>query len=586
MERRTPRVSGLRTSLISAIVTAIGALVLVLLLLEDPLVQFRLQSLARDELAEVLGRFKGAVDAGESARTVAARIAAEEGVRITVYEEGVPVVDGGLPSPEEEGDEWRTRFETGEGDWFETAERYLYFQRRGSQVIQASRSRSMMGRVRSTVREVILLGGILAGFVAVFLTVVLSRTLVQPTQELTRVADALASGDLSARALEDREDELGQIGRSLGRMSDQLGEQIATLRHEQDRLRTVLNAMVEAVFVADPLGRIQQTNAAFDALVSEEAYGRTAREVLQSDGLHEAVRAARHQQTDRVELDFQRDGKRFFLNAEVAPLPGEEGAVVVLHDVTSLRQADRIRRDFVANASHELRTPLTAIRGFAETLRDGAMNDPEAASRFLDVILRHTKRLDALVSDLAALSKAESPDQRLELENVDVEAAVTEVLRGLTSKADEREVQLIFMPSGEGNGAWASARGLDQVLVNLVDNAIKYTPHGSAVRVSVHAESAETVVEVHNPGPGIPAVHHRRLFERFYRVDEGRSRDVGGTGLGLAIVKHLCSQMGATAGVKSAPGKGATFTVRLRRERPSRNRHTDEGAAESPENTV
>ena len=565
---------GLRRSLVSAIVTAIGALVLVLLLLEDPLVQYRLRSLAQEVLGEGVERVLAAGDMQREASAAGAEL----GCRLTVIEDGNVVADSAFPAPLSPNvvfEEALRTFAEGGRDHTEAGGVHVRFGRRGEVFVQATLSSAVTTRVRQSVRELVLIGGIMSGFVALFLTFVLGRTLVEPARELTRVADALASGDLDARTGSDRDDELGQIGRALDRMADQLDDRITTLRVEQDRLRTVLNAMVEAVFVADPLGRVEQTNAAFDALVGGESKGKTASEVLRSRPLHEAVRAARHEHASQVELEFDRDGQRYYLTAEVAQLPDETGVVVVLHDVSGLRHADRVRRDFVANASHELRTPLTAIRGFAETLRDGAVDDPVAARRFLDVILRHARRLDALVGDLSALSKAESPEHRLQMEVVDVESAITEVMRGLTSKADERDVQLMWQPPLSASRAWASSRGLDQVLVNLVENAIKYTPEGSAVRVSVDestadgnstdkgAEGEPVFVRVHNPGPGIPAVHHGRLFERFYRVDEGRSRDVGGTGLGLAIVKHLCTQMGATVGVKSAPGQGATFTVTL-----------------------
>ncbi len=582
---------GLRRNLVSAIVTAIGSLVLVLLLLEDPLVQFRLRGLAQEVLSDATAAtFAEASaaqgDAGEARRSTvdafqraASQVGAELNCRVTVIREGHVIADSAYPAPISDDlieAEALAAFQNRGNERAALPDAHVRFAQEGDIVVQATLSTTVTRRIRQSVRELLILSGIMAGLVALFLTIVLGRTLVEPTRELTRVAHALASGDLSARTGSQRDDELGQIGRGLDRMADQLEDRINTLRAEEDRLRTVLNAMVEAVFVTDPLGRITQTNAAFDALAGLQAKGRTAREVFGQSPLHEAVRAARYAAPGQVEFAFERDGNHYDLTAEVAPLPDETGVVVVVHDVTSLRHADRVRRDFVANASHELRTPLTAIRGFAETLRDGAIHDESAAMRFLDVILKHTMRLDALVGDLAALSKAESPTHHLAMEMVDVQAAVVEVLRGLTSKAEERDVQFIFEPYPTTLEAWASHRGLDQVLVNLVDNAIKYTPEGSSVKVFLkqdptqkNGDPGRITIHVHNPGPGIPAIHHGRLFERFYRVDPGRSRDVGGTGLGLAIVKHLCTQMGSEVGIKSAPGQGATFFVRLSGAEPS-----------------
>ncbi|MFT5354402.1 MAG: two-component system phosphate regulon sensor histidine kinase PhoR [Polyangiales bacterium] len=556
---------GLRRSLVSAIVTAIGALVLVLLLLEDPLVEYRLRQLSQELLSDAATQVLEAEGGEGSYQEAASRVGSEVGCSLTVIRDERVIAHSAFPSPVSDGaifDGALADFQASGTAHAELLAQHVYFARDGDVIVQASLPTTFSSSVRASVRELVIIGGIMAALVAVFLTYVLGRTLVEPARELKRVADALASGDLSARMESNRDDELGQIGHALGRMADILDDRINNLRGEQDRLRTVLDAMVEAVFVTDPLGRITETNAAFETLAGSEAVGKTSSEVFGHTHLHEAVRAARHQDSSQVEFEFEDRGNRYYLTAEVARLPDEAGVVVVLHDVSGLRHADRVRRDFVANASHELRTPLTAIRGFAETLRDGAIDDPAAATRFLDVILRHTRRLDALVGDLSALSKAESPEHNLAMERVDVEKAVSEVMRGLTSKAEERKIQLLYIPSGQPVCAWASHRGLDQVLVNLVDNAIKYAPEESAVNVTVVMDE-NVKVSVHNPGPGIAAVHHGRLFERFYRVDEGRSRDVGGTGLGLAIVKHLCTQMGASVGVKSAPGQGATFTVSL-----------------------
>lgn len=562
--------SGLRRNLISAIATAIGALVLVLLLLEDPLVQFRLRTLAQEGLAAALDESSERLESGEPPDQVADEVGADHGVRIVVVLGDEVIGDTGFDGErltrahESLHEDTLAAFRAGSATPRVVADHHVAFRRVGDLVVQATLSVAATTRMRQSVRDLLLLGGIMAAVVGVLLTLVLSRTLVEPARELTRVADALAAGDLEARTESVREDEIGQIGRALDRMADQLAERMETLRVEQDFLRTVLDAMVEAVFVTDNLGRISQINEAFEALVDGDPRGRTAGEVVESAALHEAVRAARHGQPGPVELLLDRQGERRTLTAQVAPLPDGNGVVVVLHDVTSLRQADLVRRDFVANASHELRTPLTAIRGFAETLRDGAIEDPVASKRFLDVILKHTLRLQALVGDLSALSKAESPEHRLEIEPVDVQETIVEVVRGLTSKADQREIQLIVEPGSEPAWAMASERGLDQVLVNLVDNAIKYAPAKTAVRVSLKRAEGQVIVEVHDAGSGIPAEHHSRIFERFYRVDPGRSRDVGGTGLGLAIVKHLCQQMGAEVGLRSAPGQGATFVVTLR----------------------
>ncbi len=571
---------GLRRSLVSAIVTAIGALVLALLLLEDPLVVVRLSQLAKETLEAALDDVEATMPAGELG-AVLAQAGARCGCRITAYDEGDALAGDSVlaagAQPEEglsalHGSE-RSTFRRGERPPSRTADRFLAFRSvsyRGEPlVLEATLSTAASQRIRSAVRELLLIGGVLAIFVALFLTYALSRALVRPARELTEVADALAAGDLSARTRSTREDELGAIGRALDRMADQLADRIDNLRAEQDRLRTIVNSMVEAVFVTDSLGRIAATNDALDQLVDGDPIGRTAMEAIRSPELHEAVRAARKGEARAVDLDIPLLGEMRSLAAQVAPLPDGAGVVAVLHDITRLNETDRIRRDFVANASHELRTPLTAIRGFAETLRDGAVNDPEAADRFLDVILKHTLRLQALVADLASLSKAESPTQRLTLRSVDAGAALAEVIRGLGAKAEQAGVTVTSYVDPDVPPVLADARALDQVLVNLVDNAIKYSAEGAEVQARLRRDGDRVAVSIYNPGPGIAAKHIDRLFERFYRVDPGRARDVGGTGLGLAIVKHLCSQMGAQVAVESRVGEGATFTVSLAAATPS-----------------
>jgi two-component system phosphate regulon sensor histidine kinase PhoR len=239
--------------------------------------------------------------------------------------------------------------------------------------------------------------------------------------------------------------------------------------------------------------------------------------------------------------------------------------VAVLHDVTAVREAERLRREFVANASHELRTPLTAIRGFAETLWDGALDDAATTRRFLEAILRQTTRLERLAADLAALAAAEASEEPLATESLDVRAVASDVIAGLGPLAASRGVGLRLVAPSRAVRARASPRALEQVLSNLVENAIKYSPEGAKVTLVVRALQRASCVEVRDRGRGIAPEHHARIFERFYRVDEGRARSEGGTGLGLAIVRHLVARMGGRISVDSALGEGATFRVELPR---------------------
>jgi two-component system phosphate regulon sensor histidine kinase PhoR len=334
--------------------------------------------------------------------------------------------------------------------------------------------------------------------------------------------------------------------------------------HDEARLRTILNSMVEAVFVTDDTGRVTLTNRALDDLIARDVRGRRAKNVIKSKELKVAMRRARKKnEATGVELETQIGDRPHVFHAQVAPLPRNAGVVTVLHDVTSLKDADRIRRDFVANASHELRTPLTAIRGFTETLIDGAVDDPSTRQRFLDAIFRHTLRLERLAEDLTTLAQAESPEADWEPAPVDVVALCEDCITALDTLARSRSVRVgLVVPAGR-LVVPLNARALDHVLVNLVENAIKYSPEGEEVTVRLVSEPEQLVIEVQDRGPGVPLKYQSRIFERFYRVDKGRSRDEGGTGLGLSIVRRLLERMDGTVELESEPGHGALFRVYL-----------------------
>lgn len=388
------------------------------------------------------------------------------------------------------------------------------------------------------------------------------RTFVsRPLQELSESTDLLARGELKARVRSRRDDEIGALGRAIDRMAEELDGRIARERRQGARSRAILDAMVEAVLVTDADGRIVTINRAMARLAGEDVIGRTVVEAVRSPELHEAVRAASRGVEQRIAFDLEREADTRSYTATISPLSEESGVVVVLHDVTEVRRTDAVRRDFVANASHELRTPLTSIRGFAETLEGGALSDAGVAPRFVNGILQNAVRMQALVDDLVELSRAESPDAQVEREPVDLLEAARDVAARLEGRAHEKRIEVRV--EGEPVRALADADALDQVLVNLVDNAIKYTPAEGHVAVVVKTQGGHARIQVVDDGPGIAAQHLPRIFERFYRVDAGRGRRQGGTGLGLAIVKHLVQRMGGQVGAESRVGRGTTFTVEL-----------------------
>ncbi|MGB5810383.1 MAG: ATP-binding protein, partial [Polyangiales bacterium] len=560
-------------NLIAATMTATAAIVLTILLLEDPLTDYRLSRTQQMNLEEATDAAAAALLEGQDPDSVAERIGAQYGAWIVVVEKGEVVGDTRFDDealqeakafastkPKPDGEFRRERLGQAKREFFVYAQQY-----RPDAYVRAMRSTEQADAMRSSVRELMLVAGALALIIGVALTWTLSRAIVVPARQLTEVADALARGDLSVRTFSERDDELGDIGRSLDRLADELNERITSLHAQENRIRTMLDSMVEAVFVTDSLGRIVLTNTALDRIAVGAALGKAPSEVLRSQALREAVRSARHGDAVSVDVVFDANGHARSYTTVVAPLPGKTGVVGVLHDVTKQKLADRVRRDFVANASHELRTPLTAIRGFAETLKAGALQDPDSADRFVDVILRHTLRLQALVNDLVALSRAESPEQQYELAPTDLGEAVRDVVHGLESQAKQRGIDVRLENVDALPLVVANHRALDQVLVNLFDNAIKYTPAGEDQRIVIRAraEGAWVTLEVENTGPGIPRDQLDRIFERFYRVDAGRSREMGGTGLGLSIVRHLVARMGGTVEAESEPGEWTRFRLRL-----------------------
>ncbi len=410
-------------------------------------------------------------------------------------------------------------------------------------------------RIAGVITVAALVGGI-AGRIAVWPVLRSMHRLVQTTR-------SLAAGDVSARARLSSVDALTELGRRVDELADRLEERGATSEVEGERYGTVFDAMAEAVLVVDRRDRVVLTNTQLNELVGGVTVGRSATEVIRHPTLHAAIARAQQGEDQRVEFELPvADGARQ-LQAHVSPLARGGGVVAVLHDVTSERMAERIRRDFVANASHELRTPLTAIRGFAETLQTARPSDPEGQARFAGLILKHTKRLQALVEDLSALSRAESGVEELALEEIDLRRALGETLDALSSGIEEKGLSVETSGTDQALPVRADARALDQVLLNLVDNAVKYTPEGGAITIRARFAGRWIELDIGNTGPGIPISKLPRVFERFYRVDPGRSREVGGTGLGLAIVKHQVARLGGEVRAESEPGSWTRFRLRL-----------------------
>ena len=384
--------------------------------------------------------------------------------------------------------------------------------------------------------------------------------------ELTEAARRITDGDLSVRTRVPGDDELGELGHALDRLAGSLATTLGELRAERDLQKRILEAMHEGVVVVDRDGRIVLVNPAIRStlLLGADAVGKLLIETVRHAQLDTLLDRAREEEED-LPLELELPGlkpRRLLVTA--APLSGdEEGLLLVFVDVTELRRLESLRRDFVANASHELRTPIAAVRSATETLQTGALDDKPAATRFLDIIERNAQRLQSLVEDMLELSKLESNEFKLKRERVDLQRVVPIVLALFRERAEKRGVRLSAeiassLPTVEGD-----SRALEHVLSNLVDNAVKYCPMGARILVSATEDEGRVRLVVSDTGPGIAAEHLTRVFERFYRVDAGRSRELGGTGLGLSIVKHMVETMRGRVSVESAVGKGSTFTVSL-----------------------
>lgn len=387
----------------------------------------------------------------------------------------------------------------------------------------------------------------------------LSRTLRGLVQDARRMVETGERSRFATRS----HDEIGGIAGSLNRMAEELEGAVATLAAERGRFEAVLESMDEGVIAVDQRQQLTMVNRAALALLSlsTEHDGPTLAERIPIPTLHELVARALAGHPERREFETLTDPPRQLL-AYASPLRNQQGAVVVMHDVTEIRRLERIRRDFVANVSHELRTPVSIIRLNAETLLDGALEKPEVARKFLEAQMRSADRLAALVSDLLEISRIEAGTYEIQVDFIRVAPIVLRIVESVQQIAAEKQQRITCDVPAE-LGAWADPQALEHVLLNLVDNAVKYTPPGGQIQVRVRAEGERVRIEVEDNGPGIEQRHRARIFERFYRVDRGRSREVGGTGLGLAIVKHLAEAMDGAVGVDPASPQGSIFWVLL-----------------------
>jgi two-component system, OmpR family, phosphate regulon sensor histidine kinase PhoR len=405
--------------------------------------------------------------------------------------------------------------------------------------------------------------------IAVGLAWLSSALLSRRVNAIAAAAREYGKGNLVRSHYQYGDDELGSVARALDASVVELGKRLEELSRDRAHMEAILSGMVEGVLVLDRHGRVQLVNRAAQEMLHVEgsAVGRLYLEVIRHPDISAQLTAAlRGGTVEPHELPLGRDASRLFV-ARAAPVTGASGgAVLVLHDITDLRRADQVRRDFVANVSHELRTPLTAIRGYVEALVD-ELPDPEQTRHFLEIVARHSGRMERLVTDLLRLARLDAKQEALDVVPCEIQQIAGAVVADLSQAVEARRQRIAIRVATDAGLIHADPAKLHDILRNLVENAVNYSPEGTTVQVDATRRNGLIDIVVSDSGPGIPPADLTRVFERFYRVDKARSRP-GGTGLGLAIVRHLVHLHGGTVTAENRPEGGARFTVTLPAGKP------------------
>jgi two-component system phosphate regulon sensor histidine kinase PhoR len=398
--------------------------------------------------------------------------------------------------------------------------------------------------------------------------VVVSRRIGHPLRRIRQGIEEFSRGNLGFRIRASGLSEFRSIARSMNQMARELEERVSLVETQRAEQEAVLSSMSEGVIAVSREGAVIRLNSAAAQLLGVDARWaerRSIEEVIRNRELQEFIRAALARRTPHEEEVVVYETEERVLLCKSTDLAQQGGTLlgtlIVLDDVTRIRKLERVRRDFVANVSHELKTPITSIKASAETLLAGAIERPDEGRRFVDIIGRHAERLNTIVDDLLSLARLEEEQEQRTtiMEDSDVNTVVRAALQLCEVKAVKRQLELVFHPAA-GLTAPMNHFLIEQAVVNLVDNAIKYSPANSRVEVRAARVNGFVRISVTDYGIGIDKMHHARLFERFYRVDQARSRKEGGTGLGLAIVKHIAQLHGGYPSVESTPGKGSTFS--------------------------
>ncbi|MDH7515125.1 MAG: ATP-binding protein [Bacteroidota bacterium] len=445
---------------------------------------------------------------------------------------------------------------------------------RGERTAGVARTALSLSEVEDAVAAIqqrVIAGGAIVTVLSAFFLYLYMRRLMKPLRAIVSGAEAFARGELSHRIPVESGDEFGELAEAMTRMAKELDARIRTILRQRNEQEAVLTSMIEGVIAVDPDERVMNMNTAaarFFGVVEDHVIGRSVQEVVRNTAFQRFV-ARTLSSGAPVEdvLTIHSDGERTFQVHGTVMRDAEGnnlGAVLVMNDVTRLHRLETVRRDFVANVSHELKTPVTSIKGYVETLIDGAAEDPEARARFLAVIAKETDRLHWIIEDLLSLSRLEQEQGRESMlfDRERLAGILEAAVCAYQEQAAEKSVTIRW-DCDETLSLKCSPHLLEQAFRNLIDNAVKYTRAGTTVAVEAVREGSEAVIRVSDEGCGIPAEHLPRVFERFYRVDPSRDRKTGSTGLGLSIVKHIVHIHGGMVTVESTPGVGSVFTVRL-----------------------
>jgi two-component system, OmpR family, phosphate regulon sensor histidine kinase PhoR len=425
----------------------------------------------------------------------------------------------------------------------------------------------------SSIKSKVIYIGLILTLFAFLLSLASSRTITKSLDKIIAASEEIAKGNFNVNIpITDKRGEIGKVNLALSRMAEKLDELFKEVSLEKGQLEAVLSAMSEGVMVVESNGKVILINGALKDMFGMKGnpVGKTYWEVLRNREVSELVESAlRNRESSKKEISLLYPTEKHYLASGIPLDSSEREAIVVMFDITEFKRLEKIKADFVANVSHELRTPLTAIKGYVETLEEGAYENPDERDHFLDIIKRHTDRLINIVSDLLVLSGIERKDSlwgeepKTVLGEINLKKIVSSSLEAIKSKIEEKSLRVCFnikedLPPYRGDGFL-----LEQMFINLIDNAAKYTPEGGAIGIGISKPDSQFIIEVSDTGIGIPKEHLPRIFERFYRVDKTRSRKLGGTGLGLSIVKHIVIMHGGKIEVQSEVGKGSRFIITL-----------------------